>query len=112
MPGSSRVNTAMKIYAVVCKDTGKVIAKELHMQGKLKLNGLKLAIIDYNADQEDRVALKIVDVFLSSSAGHIQETKTLDIDAFVTNNDYCHYGDADLLYLARNPTATIAQCTA
>ena len=111
MPGSSRVDTAMKVYAVVCKDTANVIAKELHMQGKLKLNGLKLAILDYNADQYDREALKIVEVFLSSTAGHVKKTEELDIDAFVTPNDYHCYGDADLLYLSRNPAHTIAQCT-
>lgn len=101
----------MKIYAVVSKETDNVIAQFLdHGTEKVKFNGIKLGILDQQVHPDERELLKVVEVYLSSSKGKMDQTKQLDPAAFVIEN-LSDYEGADLIYLSRNPERDIALCT-
>lgn len=105
MSKSSRANTAMNVYAVVSKTTGNVVAKYLHQQGKLVLNGLKMSIMNYHDDHDVRVVLDVVEVYLSSNLRNIELTKALEIDSFAIDD-----GEMKLLFLSRDPARDIRLC--
>lgn len=101
----------MKVYAVVSKETGNVIANFLdHGKEKVKFNGIKLGILDQHVQPDERELLKVVEVYLSSSKGKMDQTKQLEPDAFIIEN-LGDYEGVDLIYLSRNPDRDIALCT-
>lgn len=101
----------MKIYAVVSKETDNVIAKFLdHGTEKVKFNGIKLGILDQQVQPDERELLKVVEVYLSSSKGKMDQTKQLEIDAFIVET-LSYYEEVDFVYLSRNPERDIALCT-
>lgn len=101
----------MKVYAVVCSQTDNVIAQFIdHGKGRVKLNGIKLGILPHHVHHGERELLKVVNVYLSSTKGKMDQTKQLDPDAFVIEN-LSDYESADLIYLSRNPERDIALCT-
>lgn len=100
----------MKIYAVVCKKTGEVIAEHLHFRGNLKINDIRVGIADfykYSVGMEDGV-IGITEVFLSSSAEHISRLKTLPTGCFLSIG--IPEENIDFLYLSQTPEKTLTQC--
>lgn len=101
----------MKIYAVVSKETDNVIAQFLdHGTEKVKFNGIKLGILDQQVHPDERELLKVVEVYLSSSKGKMDQTKQLDPDTFIVES-LSYYEEVDFVYLSRNPERDIALCT-
>lgn len=100
----------MKVYAVVCKETNNVIANFLdHGIGKVKINDIKLGIMDHHAPYEERTVIKVAEVFLSSSKKNIDKLQQLDVDAFIVEST--DHEEVDFIYLSRDPERDIALCT-
>lgn len=95
------------VYGVIDKASNVVFAKSLFYgyENNKKLNNAKVAIFDALENPLTRKPLHIVTVDISNSKGIVEQTKYLDIDAFIISGvfDKDDGVEYDYILLSDNP---------